>query len=377
MISSNSIKNTDYEILTPGGFKDFEGINILPESYLFLITLEDGSEIKCTYNHIFVVEGIEIRAIELLVNEVLDTSSGLKKIKDITPINKETVYDIAGVDSEDKLYYTNNIVSHNCKFLGSTALLIDGDSIENIKVKNPIRTSFNDKLFIYQNPVPGAFYILGVDSAEGAKLDFSVIHVLRFHSATDIRQVAVYRSNEIHPNVFAQIVVEISRMYNEAYLMIENNAVGAVVCNVIWNTIEYDKIVNTEKRGLGFKTTHKSKVAGNMLLKRYMEAGWLTLYDKSTKRELSVFENAGENIWKASSGNHDDTVMALSIAISFINTIYYDPSDIESGNIQKNLNDSNEMPKINDGWDADYSSVTNLDDEDDIGKLFALFQEGT
>ena len=377
MNTTFSYKNNKYDILTPNGFEDFEGINVLPKSYIFKITFEDNSIIRCSYNHIFVVDGISIKAIELFPGEyVIDADNKKKRIKEIIPDGSEILYDIAGIKSEDKTYITNNVVSHNCKFLGSTALLVDGTAIDKIIVKNPIRISQNDKFFIYEEPISTGFYVLGVDCGEGAKLDSSTIQVLKFNSERDVREVAVYKSNEIHPNAFAQIVVEVSRMYNEAFIMIENNAVGILVCNTIWNTIEYDKIVNTEKRGLGFKTTHKSKVAGNIILKRYMESGWLILCDKNTKRELSVFENAGENIWKASSGNHDDLVMGLSIALSFINTIYWDPSIFDNNSLPKQYEDYPEETNDNSVAYIDYSNITDPHDESAIANLFGMFQEG-
>lgn len=368
------LTNEKFQVLTPEGFKDFSGLRVQEAKPLLMFELSDSTIIKCTHNHIFIIEDIEARAIELIEGDQLQTDSGLKTITRITPCEAESVFDLLDVGSSNSGYWTNGVLSHNCRFLGSTALLVDGDFIEAIRPKNPIRILWGEKFSVYENPVPGATYVLGVDSAEGVKLDSSVTVVLKLNSATDIEVVALYRNNEIKPEDYAEVVKNISEMYNDAYAMIEHNLMGGIVCNQLWNVLGFSNIVNIEKNVLGIKTTQKSKAEMCANLKNLCEKSRLRIYDRQIKHELSVFENAGHNIWKASPGNNDDTVMALMVGLFFIKTFYFDESDLK--NTQKNIEMSQEMPDIRDT----FNETSNIDfnaesEEEDIARLFGLFAE--
>ena len=210
------------------------------------------------------------------------------------------------------------------KFIGSSNTLIDGDLLERIEVKDPIDVKWNGLFMIYEHPRKDATYILGVDTAKGTARDYSVIQVLRVDSEVDIEQVAVYRCNTISPFDYAQVCIQVSEYYNGAYLMVESNGVGQSTCDTIWYTYEYDKILNCDAKGLGILATRKTKLAGNMLLKRYIENGWLKINDKNTLLEISKYEEVSIDIFSAKNGENDDAVMALMWAVYFLTTTFYD-----------------------------------------------------
>lgn len=210
------------------------------------------------------------------------------------------------------------------KFLGSSNTLIDGDLLERVEIKQPIDMKWNGLMLIYEHPKPDGFYILGIDTSKGTGRDYSVVQVLKIESEFDIKQVAMYRCNKIMPYDFAQICIEISKYYNEAYMMIENNDIGASCADVIWYTFEYDKILNCDPKGIGVRATRKSKLAGNMLLKRYMENGWLEISDTQTLNELSRYEEVTPDVFSAKHGETDDCVMSLLWGLYFLTTTFYD-----------------------------------------------------
>ena len=78
--------------------------------------------------------------------------------------------------------------------------------------------------------------------------------------------------------------------------MIENNDIGALVAEKIWYDYECDRIINVDKKGLGVRATRKTKLAGNLMLKRYMENGWINIVDRRTIYELSRYEEVTPNV---------------------------------------------------------------------------------
>lgn len=236
-----------------------------------------------------------------------------------------------------------------CKFLGSSNTLIDPHILETMEIREPIEMKIGDCLMIYEQPIKGVMYIIGVDSAKGTGKDYSVIQVLKLVSEHQIEQVAVYRSNMINAHDFAQVVISVSDYYNESYMIVENNEVGGTVADVIWNVYECDRILNTDKKGIGTRSTKTTKLDGCILLKKYIDSGWLKIIDRQTIYELSRFEEVRLNIFQAPRGSTDDHVMSLLWALFFVSTPFFDGKDVSVKSIQdkfklsiENMND--DMP---------------------------------
>jgi hypothetical protein len=225
---------------------------------------------------------------------------------------------------------------YGCQFLGSSNTLIDPEVLERTICKNPTDLKYGGAMRIYETPKPGEFYILGVDSAKGNGSDYSTIQVLKIESEHSITQVAVYRNNLIGPDEFAQLAIGISDYYNKAFMMVESNDIGELVVNKIWYDYECDRILNCDNKGLGIRATRKSKLAGNLLLKRYLENGWLEIVDDKTLYELSRYEEVSPNVFHAAGQNeHDDTVTSMIWALYYLTTVYYDKDDNSMSDVRK------------------------------------------
>jgi hypothetical protein len=97
------LKNTKYEVLTPNGFSDFEGLIITHERETIKLQEYD---LICTPEHKIKING-EYSDAELLEhdkNNIMD------------------VYDLLNV-YENNEYYTNDIISHNCLYLDEFAFI--------------------------------------------------------------------------------------------------------------------------------------------------------------------------------------------------------------------------------------------------------------
>ena len=251
----------------------------------------------------------------------------------------------------------------SCKFLGSQDTLIDSDVLEQIMPQDVVDLKFGSLMKVYEKPIPGEFYVLGVDPATGVGADYSVIQVLRVIDSEAIKQVATYRYNRIALYDFAQVCVSVSDYYNGARMMIENNLGGEDLCNTIWYTHENESIVNFDNIKLGIRATPKTKFAAVMNLKRYIENGWLEITDKETLDELSRYIESRKGKFEAGgSKQHDDLVAALYWGI------YYTISD----EFSDEFGDDDEPKKINDKYklnrDDDYEDEEG--GEDDVPTQF-------
>lgn len=220
-----------------------------------------------------------------------------------------------------------------CQFLGSANTLIDGEMLERMRSENPKAFMMRDAFLIYEYPVPGVTYILGVDTAKGTGKNFSVTQVLRYESKTKVKQVAIFRDNKISTNDYSQAIIEISKFYNGAYIMLENNAEGAAVGDAIWYHHEYDKIINVDPRGIGIRADRDSKLKANLLLRDYVHNGWLEICDANTISELNRYEEQDGkfNVFSGGKDGLDDCVTSLIWAIYFFNTPFFDGVDDSGG----------------------------------------------
>jgi hypothetical protein len=342
----------NYEVETHEGFKPFAGVGEIKEEVEILkFTLEDGNFIEVSLDHIFIVNSIEEKAIDLMEGDLLETKDGLKEIIKIE-LNKtkEYVYTLLEVDSSDHSYYTNNIVSKNCNFLGGNSILVDSDVLERIAFKEPVALKWSGLFKIYEQPIQGAKYVIGVDTAKGTGNDFSVIQVIKVNSVYDIDQVAIYRNNLVRPHDFSQVAVSIAKFYNNARMMVENNDIGQSVADSVWYEYEYEELVNIDPKGLGVRSTRKTKLQANMMLKEYLEKDRLTLCDERTIYELSRYEEIKPNVFAAGRRDHDDCITSLLWALYFLICDEFEDKDLSIKDIDNefdvNNDDDWEFPSI-------------------------------
>ena len=180
---------------------------------------------------------------------------------------------------------------------------------------------------------------MGCDCATGVGNDYCCVQVIKIVSKTEMYQVATYRSNTVKLGPFARIIDEISKMYNDAYFIIESNDTGKTVAEEVWYTLENMHLINTEKssRGLGTLADKRSKLDACMELQRVMDNEFLHICDSKTIEELSRFEEQRPNVFAAAKGNHDDTVSALYWAMYATMQ-----PEIDMDNIKQITNESNE-----------------------------------
>ncbi len=111
--------NKKYEVLTPEGFKDFDGVNIKIKEESVLFKFSNNREIGCSYRHkIDTPQGYKY-GYELNVDdEILDGNGNvvtiINKIHDPNPVE---LYDLINVDDERHRFIANDITVSNCAFI--------------------------------------------------------------------------------------------------------------------------------------------------------------------------------------------------------------------------------------------------------------------
>jgi|TARA_R110001592_G_scaffold177358_2_gene417645 hypothetical protein len=366
MIENVHYNNKKYKILTPEGYKDFLGVSYNGKKELWKITLENDMFIEASEEHKFLINGNYRKLKDIHLGCFLETVKGESKVVSVENTKElEDTYDILHVDNTTNTFFGNGIETSNCKFLGSAATLVDPDLLERLGMaaEDPKHIKYNGAMKIFEKPIPGEFYIAGVDSAAGNGGDSSVIQVLKVTGEQEFEQVAVFESNMVSYAKFAEITIGISEYYNRCYLMVENNDIGGQVANMIWHDYEYDLIINTDKKRIGTRATKTTKLAANMLLKRYVENGWLKLKDEDTLRQLSMYEEVNPNVYKAPQSEHDDHVTSLLWAMYYVTTPYFD----FQGNERKKINNKYDISKQEESY-SDMLPVFDAEDEvDELG----------
>lgn len=207
-------------------------------------------------------------------------------------------------------------------FFGTGDTLIDANTLMSLRAKEPLYRKGD--VSVYEESINGHDYVMTVDVAKGRGQDYSTFNIIDITSRP-FKQVAVYRNNKISPLLFPDEIYKWAKAYNEAYVIIESNDQGAMVCNGLYNELEYENVhiesaVKADR--LGVEMTKKVKRIGCSGFKSILEAGGLEIVDEETIKEISTFEAKG-NSFEASDGNHDDLVMNLVMFGYFSGTKFF------------------------------------------------------
>ena len=141
----------------------------------------------------------------------------------------------------------------------------------------------------------------------------------------------MYRNNTISPILFPNVIYKYAKVYNDAYIVVESNDQGSVVCNGLYHELEYENLHVTSSikaSGLGIEMNRKVKRLGCSAIKDILENHKIKIVDEHTILEISTFEARGQS-YEASDGNHDDLMMNLVMFGYFASTQYFgDMTDI-------------------------------------------------
>ena len=215
-------------------------------------------------------------------------------------------------------------------FFGTGDTLINAETLLSLRAKPYKRLLENGLLKIYKETQKDHEYIMTVDVSKGRGQDYSTFNILDI-STRPFEQVAVYRNNTISPILFPNVIYKYAKVYNEAYVVVEANDQGSVVCNGLYHDLEYENMhveSAIKANALGIEMTRKTKRLGCSAIKDILENNKIQIVDEQTILEISTFEARGQS-YEATDGNHDDLMMNLVMFGYFVSTQYFaDMTDI-------------------------------------------------
>jgi len=195
-------------------------------------------------------------------------------------------------------------------------------------------------LEIWEDPVPGAKYIIGIDPAGGGGGDYSVVVVVRRpddlpdigdndnrKSLEPCKLVAMLRSNSMPADKIGIRAYRLSLFYNDALVVPERtgawgvaaiyamrNAAAADQLGVwIWSDLDKPELISSHDQTveqLGWKTTVASRGLMLTTLRKYIGTRMLLIPSNVVYEELLNFD------WDKMIGRkNDDCVIALALAV--------------------------------------------------------------
>lgn len=317
-------QNQELKINTPDGYEHFMGIQKIHRKKYMHLYFTNGEELICSCDHpLATIEG-KIKARDLKkTTEILARNTGTFLIKKKTIRKNIELYDIIN-SGKNHWYYANNIVNLNCSFLGSSNTLVSTQKLTSLVSIKPIEQ--NNNLTIYKKPDPKRRYMITVDTAEGVERDYSVAMVI---DITEIpyEVVAIYKNNLIAPMIFPNIILKLANEYNKAFTLIELNAMGSQVADILFIDLEYENTLQVAmigRSGLslgqgfsckcknGLSITKSTKALGCNNLKALIENDKIILNDFSIISELGTYV-AKNDTYAADDGSNDDLVASLVV----------------------------------------------------------------
>ncbi len=232
-------------------------------------------------------------------------------------------FKMSEISTNGRQYFAQN---YELAFLGSSNTLIESTALQNLIPQDEDQIIFNSLfsgLRIFEKPIDGHSYIIGVDPAKEG-IDKTAIQVLDV-TVLPFRQVACANLDDSYLTIPAKLF-DLGQYYNWAMVVVENNIDNSIVDNLSFN-YEYEGEIFRErgKNLLGFRTTTKTKKQMLSLLKKLVEEDKFKIADRATIDELFVFVQQKNGSFSAQDGYHDDLVMALCIAlVPFLNVKRFD-----------------------------------------------------
>ena len=211
------------------------------------------------------------------------------------------------------------------EFLGSDNTLLSPAALSSLSYISPVTTT-KDGFKIYEPPIPEHIYTVCVDPSQGLDQDYHGISIIDC-TKMPYKIVAIFRNNQMSPQLLPNVINSIARQYNNAYVLVEvNDPMGQSIAEHLESELEYQYLVHvsqmTNKKGQradggfggrsqkGIKMSYQIKNYGCSVLKDFIENQKMIVNDFDLIAELSTFVKA-KNTYAASEGNHDDLVMSI------------------------------------------------------------------
>jgi len=176
------------------------------------------------------------------------------------------------------------------------------------------------ELTVYRKRDPNETYVIGADVGMGVRGgDPSCAQILD----SQMNLVATWRGT-VYPDYFAKVLATLGYHYHTALIAPERNNHGLVTCITLrdmqYPSLYTDTVEGTLDSGkdtirLGFFTSEATKPLIIDKLRSSFKSGEVVINDPTTLDEMLTFVVTESGRLEAEGGAHDDTVIALAIAV--------------------------------------------------------------
>lgn len=261
-------------------------------------------------------------------------AESVSKDFDPEPQNKweEILIHQYGIDKFQLQWWRNKVETHglenvlqdypidkNSCFRAKDSSFIRGDDeiwlYNNTVAPDLVREESKLPIMYWDTPRPGERYILAADAAFGRGQDNSAFYVLDSMG----KIVCGGASNEISPNEFAVVLMDIGREFNTALIVVESQGPGHTVIVLMENEGYPNLFKHENKDYFGFNTTAISRTMMFYHIQQYIRDKVHCIPDIGLANELMTIKitKTNSNMEKpaAPKGNTDDRVLAFGIAL--------------------------------------------------------------
>ncbi|MCM3719176.1 terminase large subunit domain-containing protein [Fictibacillus phosphorivorans] len=191
-----------------------------------------------------------------------------------------------------------------------------------------LKPYINKYLFIYHLPKKSIRMYGGCDVASGTGKDFSTFTIFNAEG----QQMAAWYSNDIPVYKFAEIVNELGRFFNYAFICVERNSYGLPMLEKLRKEYNYMNLLKQKvfdqkgkkKLQLGFMTTNTTKpiIIGDM--KESFELSFINIECVRTLEEMKIYQdNNGKTGNKKGENLHDDMVISVAMSVQAMKQAKY------------------------------------------------------
>ena len=216
---------------------------------------------------------------------------------------------------------------YECSFNFSGNTIVDGEILFEMEqmVEKPIRRGgFDGNLWVWKEPEEGRRYLLSADVSRGDAEDSSAFHVFDIDG---MEQVAEYQG-KLSPELYADLLFQISKDYGFCLTVVENNTYGYGVLEKL-KSMKHPALFHHRKGNYdfiepiqasydstavpGFTTNVKMRPLAIAKLEEFLRTKLVKINSERLITELRTFV-WNNNKAEAMKGYNDDLVMSCAIA---------------------------------------------------------------
>jgi hypothetical protein len=198
-------------------------------------------------------------------------------------------------------------------FLTSGNCMFDCEKLDKQMKEAPdyLRAAENGRLLIFLPPVEGKDYILGVDPAGGgASGDYACAQVIERNKGTQCAELLGHYA----PAELGARVAQLAREYNHALVAVERNGLGESVLQYLTMLEGYSHLYPVGERP-GWVTSRATRPQMVAIMDATLAAAPELFASKRLLQDCRSFVRHGDGECSAAAGAHDDTVMAMAVAL--------------------------------------------------------------